>query len=106
MKRKFPQVIAIMTIILVLLSIVSTFAGAFVDSDLGTGLMWAGIFGFVFFAIIGWIMIRVYERVHSDEETNEQLFDESMRQEELASKASEAEAISADEATEETEPEQ
>ncbi len=73
MKNKFPQIVAITTLVLVALSIVLTFVGAFVEGDLGQALLFSGIFGFVAFAIFGWILLAVYKRVHRDEEENEQV---------------------------------
>ncbi len=71
--KRFPQVVAIVTLVLVLASVVATFVGAFMKGELGRGILFAGIFGFVVFAILGWVMIAIYNRVHKDEETNESL---------------------------------
>ncbi len=68
MKSKFQQAVAIITLVLIFASVVVTFIGAFTDGDTGRGLLFGGIIGFVFFAILGWAMIRVYEWVHKDEE--------------------------------------
>lgn len=73
MKKKFPQIVAITTLVLVALSIVMTFVGAFVEGELGQALLFSGIFGFVAFAIFGWILLAVYKYVHRDEEENANL---------------------------------
>ncbi len=72
MKRKFPQIVAVITLVLVFASVVLTFVGAFLDGKTADGLLFTGIFGFVFFAIVGWILIHVYQRVHKDDVTEEE----------------------------------
>lgn len=68
MNSRFQQVVAVITLVLIFLSIVATFIGAFTDGDMGKGFLFGGIFGFVFFAILGWAMITIYGRVHKDDE--------------------------------------
>ena len=65
--KKFPNIVAIITLVLIGLSIICTFVGAFVPGKLGTGLLMLGIFGFVAFAIVGWAMIAVYKYIHKDD---------------------------------------
>lgn len=67
MKRKFPQIVAVITLVLILVSVVLTFIGAFMKGPVGEGLLFTGIFGFVFFAIGGWILIRVFRWVHRED---------------------------------------
>ncbi len=67
MKRKFPQIVAVITLVLILVSVVLTFVGAFMEGPVGEGLLFTGIFGFVFFAIGGWILIRVFRWVHRED---------------------------------------
>lgn len=67
MKRKFPQIVAVITLVLILISVVLTFIGAFMKGPVGEGLFFTGIFGFVFFAIGGWILIRVFRWVHRED---------------------------------------
>ena len=65
---KYTRVVAILIVVLELVSIVLTFVGAFMGGELGSGLLMTGVFGFVAFAIFGWILITVYNRVHRDEQ--------------------------------------
>ncbi|MBO4280848.1 MAG: hypothetical protein J5872_03290 [Lachnospiraceae bacterium] len=64
---KYTRVIAILIVVLEIASIGMTFAGAFIGGDLGRGFLFTGMFGFVAVAVLGWIMISVYNRVHKDE---------------------------------------
>ena len=64
---KFTRVIAILIVALELASIVLTFVGAFMGGETGKGFLFTGMFGFVAVAILGWLMITVYNRVHRDE---------------------------------------
>ena len=89
MKHKFSRVVAVITLLLVLASIVVTYIGAFMKGSTGHALLMTGIFGFVAFAILGWVMIHVYERVHMDEEVNEELIRKSEKKEQEAGEASE-----------------
>ncbi len=75
MKKRFPQIVAIVTLVLILISVVITFVGAFMDGELGQALLFAGIFCFVAFAIFGWILIAVFKWVHKDAEANEKLLE-------------------------------
>lgn len=68
MKYKFQQVVAVITLVLILISVIVTFVGAFTSGNLGRGLLFTGMAGFVFFAILGWAMIRIYDRVHKEKE--------------------------------------
>lgn len=72
MNSKFSRVVAVITLILIGLSIIATFIGAFIGGELAKGFLFSGIFGFVFFAIVGWAMIRIYERVHKDDVKTEE----------------------------------
>lgn len=75
MKKRFPQIVAIVTLILIGISVVLTFVGAFMDGELGQALLFTGIFGFVAFAIFGWVLIAVFKWVHKDAEANEKLLE-------------------------------
>lgn len=66
-KSKYPVVVLIITLLLVLASIVLTFIGAF-DPAGRAGLFKTGLFGMVFVPIFGWVMVRAYERVHRDDD--------------------------------------
>lgn len=79
MKHTFSRVVAVLTLLLVFASMILTIAGAVVPGSTGKALLFTGIFGFVGFAIFGYILIAVYERVHMDEDVNEKLFDKSER---------------------------
>lgn len=67
LRTKFTQVVAILTIVLVLASIVLSFVGAFMGGETGKSLLMTGVFSFVGFPVFGWILIAVYNRVHKDE---------------------------------------
>ncbi|MBO4398507.1 MAG: hypothetical protein J5795_00075 [Lachnospiraceae bacterium] len=70
---KFTRVLAILIVVLELASIVMTFVGAFMGGERGQGFLFTGMFGFVAVAVLGWIMITVYNRVHREEETVTQM---------------------------------
>ncbi len=73
MKHRFSQVVAIITLALVLAALGCTIAGAVMSGELGKSFLLTGVFGFVAVPILGWFMIRIYERVHRDEDVNEEL---------------------------------
>ncbi len=74
---KFTRVLAILVVVLELASIVMTFVGAFMGGDLGKGFLFTGMFGFVAVAVLGWIMITVYNRVHREEFEVQQMIEEA-----------------------------
>jgi len=61
--KKFPIVVLSITLILVLVSIVLTFVGAF-SGESGRALFQTGLFGIIFVPIFGWIMAATYNRIH------------------------------------------
>lgn len=74
LRTKFTQVVAILTIVLVIAGIVLSFVGAIMGNELGKSLLMTGVFSFVGFPVFGWILIAVYNRVHKDEyEVNDML---------------------------------
>ena len=77
---KFTRVLAILVVVLELASIVMTFVGAFMGGDLGKGFLFTGMFGFVAVAVLGWIMITVYNRVHREEFEVQQMIEEAGRE--------------------------
>lgn len=68
-KDRFTRVVAWIMVVLVFASIVLTIVGAFCKGDVGKGLLLTGMFGFCAIAVLGWVMITVYNRVHRDENT-------------------------------------
>ena len=48
--------------------------------DLGKGFLFTGMFGFVAVAVLGWIMITVYNRVHREEFEVQQMIEEAGRE--------------------------
>ena len=77
---KFTRALAILVVVLELASIVMTFVGAFMGGDLGKGFLFTGMFGFVAVAVLGWIMITVYNRVHREEFEVQQMIEEAGRE--------------------------
>ena len=74
---KFTRVLAILIVVLELASIVMTFVGAFMGGELGQGFLFTGMFGFVAVAVLGWIMITVYNRVHREEFEVQKMIEEA-----------------------------
>lgn len=68
LNKRFTTVIGILIVVLELTAIVLTFVGAFLGGDTGKGLLFTGMFCFVAIAVLGWVMIAVYNRVHKDEQ--------------------------------------
>ncbi len=69
-KKNFPQIVAVLTLVLIVVSIVMTFVGAFTEGALGEALLFAGIFCFVAFAIFGWLMISLYKWAHRNDDAD------------------------------------
>ncbi|MBO4627301.1 MAG: hypothetical protein J5645_04960 [Lachnospiraceae bacterium] len=88
--KKFPIVVLSITLLLVLVSIVITFIGAFSGEE-GVPLFKTGLFGIVFVPIFGWVMAASYNRVHKDDyvpgKPDESKPDESKPDESVADEA-------------------
>ena len=64
--KKFPIVVLSITLVLVLVSIVLTFIGAF-SGESGLPLFKTGLVGIIFVPIFGWLMAASYNRIHRDD---------------------------------------
>ncbi|MBR6019060.1 MAG: hypothetical protein IK055_02455 [Lachnospiraceae bacterium] len=65
--KKFPVAVLCITLLLVIVSLVLAFIGAFRPED-GTPLFKTGITGLMVFPILGWVMVAVYKRVHLEDD--------------------------------------
>lgn len=65
--KKYPIVVLCITLLLILVSLVLTFVGAFLG-EAGDAYWKTGITGLVIVPALGWVMVAVYNRVHKDEQ--------------------------------------
>ena len=72
LNAKFTKVIAILIVVLEITAIVLTFVGAIMGGETGKGLLFTGMFCFVAIAVLGYVMITFYNRVHRDDTVYEE----------------------------------
>ena len=95
---KYPIVVLCITLLLILASLVLTFVGAF-RAESGEPLFKTGIAGLVIVPILGWVMVAVYNRVHKDEQTWNEMVDKmskELKDDEAAEETPAGDADSAD----------
>jgi uncharacterized membrane protein len=73
---KYPIVVLCITLLLILTSLVMAFIGAFRGEE-GDAFLKTGIAGLVIIPPLGWIMVAVYNRVHKDEQTVNDMLDQA-----------------------------
>ncbi len=95
MRRKFPKVLAGLTILLVLAGIVVMFVGGITQIK---GLWELGMFFVIIIPMFSWVMLAIYKRVHADEDLILQMQEEQ----EKANAAKAASKEPADETARET----
>ncbi len=65
MRRKFPRVLAWLTILIVLAGIVMMFVGGITQIK---GWWELGLFSVIIIPMFSWVMLAIYKRVHADED--------------------------------------